>query len=111
MRELAPPTSEDLFAKALVDASADALIVLAPLGHILSWNRSAERVFGYSAAEAIGRSFEELTRTDEMADGEHSEPRETPNVEPKRLGVRRHKDGSFVQLELSMCHVDAEGFG
>jgi PAS domain S-box-containing protein len=111
MSELAPPTPEDLFAKALVDASADALIVLAPVGRILSWNRSAERVFGYAAADAIGRSFEELTRSNEMADGEHGEPRETPNVEPQRLSMRRRKDGSVVQLELSMCHVDAEGFG
>jgi len=44
----------------LVDESPDALLALAPNGRVLSWNRGAEAIFGYSAAEAVGHMLEEL---------------------------------------------------
>ena len=49
-------TAEEL--ALLVDAVQDyALFVLSPEGIIRSWNAGAERTFGYTADEAIGRSF------------------------------------------------------
>lgn len=44
----------------LLERQPAALAVLAPDGTILHWNRSAERLFGYAAAEALGRDFESL---------------------------------------------------
>jgi PAS domain S-box-containing protein len=40
---------------AIVSSSPDAMLSCAPDGSIQSWNAGAERLFGYSAAEAIGR--------------------------------------------------------
>jgi PAS domain S-box-containing protein len=40
---------------AIVESSLDAIIGLSPEGRIVSWNPSAERIFGYPAREALGR--------------------------------------------------------
>jgi two-component system cell cycle sensor histidine kinase/response regulator CckA len=42
---------------AVVDASNDAILSLAPDGTVLTWNRGAERIYGYSAQEMVGRNI------------------------------------------------------
>jgi len=49
------------FLAATVESSEDAIFALAPTGAILTWNRGAESLFGYSAGEAIGRPVSMLT--------------------------------------------------
>ncbi len=51
--------SEEKF-RALADAAQDAIIVLEADDQILFWNGAAERLFGYTKAEAIGRRFHSL---------------------------------------------------
>src|SRR5439155_19550870 len=48
------------FYKLLVEETPDGLIATSPDGKVLHWNRGAETTFGYSSAEAIGRSLNEL---------------------------------------------------
>jgi PAS domain S-box-containing protein len=42
----------------LVAAMGDAVIVTDVAGHITLWNAAAERIFGFTAAEALGRSMD-----------------------------------------------------
>lgn len=46
----------------LADASADAIISLDRAGHIASWNRGAERLFGYAAKQIVDRPLAHLLR-------------------------------------------------
>src|SRR5690242_1771250 len=48
---------------ALLDLSQDAIRVMAINGEILLWNQGAERVYGWTKAEAIGRNSHELLKT------------------------------------------------
>lgn len=42
----------------LVAAIGDAIVVTDGAGHIVLWNAGAERIFGFTAAEALGRSMD-----------------------------------------------------
>jgi PAS domain S-box-containing protein len=50
----------------IVESSEDAIIGRKLDGTIISWNRGAERIYGYSAKEAIGRLYSFLVPTDRM---------------------------------------------
>ena len=62
---------------AVVNASGDAIMRMAPDGTIQSWNHGAERLFGWTAAEAIGRRVNALlVPAERMA--EHEDALATP---------------------------------
>jgi len=48
---------DQFFLASIVEHSADAIISMTIDGHILSWNSAAERIYGYSGEEIIGRSI------------------------------------------------------
>src|SRR5215469_17268821 len=53
---------------AIVTSSADAIVGKTLDGMVTSWNRAAERMFGYSASEMIGQSIRRLVPTDRQAE-------------------------------------------
>ena len=53
---------------AIVETSSDAIITRAPDGTIRTWNAGAEQVYGYPAAEAIGRHISLLVPADHAED-------------------------------------------
>jgi PAS domain S-box-containing protein len=85
----------------IVSTSADAIISLSIEGEILSWNPGAERLLGYSAEEIIGLSEVILFPDGQEKDFEskYSHLREGKTVH--REGVRRHKDGTLVDVAVS----------
>ncbi|WP_255468013.1 PAS domain S-box protein [Reyranella sp. CPCC 100927] len=96
---------------AIVESTDDAIISKNLDGIITSWNRSAQRLFGYTPGEAIGQSImllippdrhdEELTILSRIRRGEHLDHYET---------IRRRKDGSLVEVSLTVSPVrDADG--
>jgi len=97
---------------AIVESSDDAIISKSLDGGIItSWNKSAERLFGYTAEEAIGQPITILIpadRTDEEPEivsrlrrGDRVDHIET---------VRMRKDGSLVDLSLTISPIrDAAG--
>lgn len=95
----------------IVESSNDAIIGKDINGTITSWNQAAERIFGYTAAEAVGRPvtlIAPIERTDEMPailervkQGEHIKHFDT---------VRRAKDGRLVPVSLTVSPIkDDEG--
>lgn len=96
---------------AIVDSSDDAIISKSLEGIITSWNKSAERLFGYTEAEAIGKSITMLIPEDRLEEepeiirrlrrGERVDHFET---------IRRKKDGTLLDISLTISPVkDATG--
>lgn len=95
----------------IVASSNDAIISKDLNGVITSWNRGAERVFGFTAQEAIGRPVTILIPEDHLD--------EEPDIlERIRRGemidqyetVRQHKDGRLLDISLTVSPVrNAEG--
>ncbi|MGH6924502.1 MAG: PAS domain S-box protein [Propylenella sp.] len=95
----------------IVESSGDAIVSKDLNGVIVSWNKGAERLFGYSAAEAVGQPItivipaeyqdEEPKILERIRRGDSVGPYET---------VRRRKDGSLFEVSLSVSPVkDAAG--
>ena len=100
-----------LRAAAIVESSHDAIISKDLNGEITSWNEGAERLYGYTAREMIGRSIAVLIPEDHTNDfpmilerlrrGERIENYET---------VRIAKDGRRIDVSLTISPIkDAQG--
>jgi PAS domain S-box-containing protein len=63
-----PAKEADRILAAVLDASDDAIIAADLTGKVFTWNRGAERIYGYSANEMIGRSLGELMPADHRSD-------------------------------------------
>ncbi len=53
---------------AIVNASQDAIMIVSSEARILFWNPAAERVYGYTAEEAVGKGLELFVPPDELAE-------------------------------------------
>jgi PAS domain S-box-containing protein len=90
----------------IVESSDDAIVGLTLEGLILSWNQGAERIYGYSAAEAIGRSKSILVppdRPEEIA-SILERLRRGERVEHYRTELIR-KDGSRIHVSLTVSPI------
>ncbi len=94
---------------AIIESSADAIIGNDLDGIVTSWNPAAEHLYGYTAAEMIGRPKVLLIppeRPDDFArmlehvrGGERVAPYET---------VRRHKDGTLIDVSITVSPIRNE---
>lgn len=110
-RERADETRDLLLLAAVLRDSNDAVTLLDLQGHILGWNRGAERMYGYSEAEALGMSAEVLA-----PDENRSQVREllralvagadVPSLEVRRLT----KSGQVLDVWVTVTRlVDERG--
>jgi len=93
---------------AVVASSEDAIVTETLDGSIESWNRSAERLFGYSAAEVIGRPIEIIVPPEVRATGENSSLRVLTGQTAKHfetIGLTR--DGQRIPISVSLSVVVA----
>jgi PAS domain S-box-containing protein len=92
---------------AIVDSSDDAIISKDLNGVITSWNQSAQRVFGYRADEAIGKTVAALLIPDDRQDEEPdilARLRRDERVDHFET-VRRRKDGKLLDISLTISPV------
>ncbi|PPC79236.1 hybrid sensor histidine kinase/response regulator [Pokkaliibacter plantistimulans] len=91
----------------IAEASADGIIGKTLEGVVTSWNCGAERLFGYTREEAIGRSILELVVPDYLV---HEEAEILASISdgepvPYKESVRRRKDGSLVHVAVAVSPV------
>jgi PAS domain S-box-containing protein len=94
--------------QAIVEHSDDAIIAESLDGRILSWNPAAERIYGYAAAEVLGRSARCLVPAERQAEwsgllarvaaGEHVAHHETE---------RQRRDGARLCVSLTLSPIRA----
>ena len=95
----------------IVESSDDAIVSKNLDGIIMSWNRGAERIFGYTAEEAVGKSItilipedrqnEEVDILNRIRRGERIDHFET---------IRQRKHGSLIAVSLTVSPVkNADG--
>ena len=91
---------------AIVESTEDAIIGKSPDGIIQSWNAGAERVYGYAAAEVVGRRMLEILPPDRQHE-------ESDILERMRSGqpmfhfetVRVRKDGKRIDVSLTISPI------
>ncbi len=91
---------------AIVESSEDAIISKGLDGIITSWNKGAERIYGYTESEVVGkpisilispgRADEELQILEKIKLGKHIEHYET---------IRRKKDGQDIHISLAISPI------
>ena len=96
-------TERERLFSAVVESSNDAIITKALDGTITAWNRAAERLFGFTATEAVGKRIDIIVPPDRRAEvseilyriarGEAIEHRET---------FRMHRDGHQIPVSLAI---------
>src|SRR5436190_3311533 len=101
-REISELKRQKRWFEALLELSLTAIATVDPQSNVISWNPAAERLFGYTAAEAIGRHIDHLIAND-------------PRVRDEALGIsaklaaggdtqivtqRTRKDGSLVDVQV-----------
>jgi len=90
----------------IVDSSYDAIIGKDLDGTITSWNRGAERVYGYSAAEVIGQSIRLILPSNvNVEEPEIAAATETGMRLEQFETVRRRKDGNLVPISLTVSPI------
>jgi PAS domain S-box-containing protein len=97
---------------AIVESSDDAITTIAPDLRITYWNRGAEKMFGFTAAESIGQPF-----TRNIAPESHEQAREVvarlmarPDEVVRFEGPNHRKDGKLVEAS-TVCFAIRDGEG
>jgi PAS domain S-box-containing protein len=92
---------------ALVASSGDAIMSVALDGTILTWNRAAERLYGYTADEIVGRPLSILIPDDRLLELEHKVAAARTGQNTRMETIRRRKDGSLVEVSLDAAPIRA----
>jgi len=108
-----PPVSESQqrerelqLARALINGSQDAIVCTSLDGLIESWNPGAERLYGYSASEAIGCHIQMLLLPqDHAAESRLLSQVRCGQTVPSYEASRRHKDGSLVEVAVTVSPI------
>ncbi|WP_164938284.1 PAS domain S-box protein [Bradyrhizobium guangzhouense] len=94
---------------AVVESSNDAIITESLDGRITGWNRAAERLFGYSATEAIGQSIYLVVPDDRKAEARGLLNRISSNESiAQHETVRIRKDGRQIDVVLNVSPLRSD---
>lgn len=106
MPHAAPDASGHL--AAIISSSDDAIISKSLDGMIITWNGAAERLFGYSPEEAVGRHISLIIPKDRLQEEHYVIGRIRAGLTVDHYEtVRQRKDGTFVDISLTVSPIHA----
>jgi two-component system sensor kinase FixL len=100
--------------QAVVDSAVDGMIVIDSHGRVEAFNRAAERLFGYSADEVLGRNVDMLMPSPYREEHDTYLSRYAATGRAKIIGIGREvqgrrKDGTTFPLHLSVGEITLQG--
>lgn len=98
----------------ILDTAVDGILVIDARGHIESFNRGAERLFGYAASEVVGRNVSVLMPPPDHERHDDYLKRYLSTGEARIIGLGREvkgrrRDGSVFPLHLSVGEMTIDG--
>ncbi|KGF69046.1 histidine kinase [Hoeflea sp. BAL378] len=96
------------FLAAIVESSDDAIVSKSLSGIITTWNKAAERLFGYTAEEAVGRPVTLIIPDDRLDEEPSILARIQAGDRVQHFEtVRRRKDGALIDISLTISPIRA----
>ena len=102
---------EKEYVESLLAISPVAVVTLDLAERVTSWNPAAEALFGYSEAEALGRTMQDLVLRTEMLREEGASIMQQAMDEggAHRITRRMRKDGALVDVEMFVVPLRSDG--
>jgi PAS domain S-box-containing protein len=96
--------------KVILDTAADAIITIDSRGRVRDFNKAAERIFGYAAADIVGKSVDTLMPAGDSVDHRVQIDRYIRTGQSRIIGIGREvkgrrSDGVEIDLELALSEV------
>ena len=101
--------------RAITDSAQDAIVMIDARGRVTFWNPAAESIFGYTAAEIMGREVHALlAEAPQIESHQRAFPEFLRTGEGRAVGrtlelPARRKDGARVEISLSLSAVSHQG--
>jgi PAS domain S-box-containing protein len=108
VRSARPPPADPKHALAalLVESSDDAMIGMNTSSVITTWNRAAERLYGYSAAEVVGKDASFMLPLDRLEEVDRIQAgAETSTGAREYESKRIHKDGHVIDVVIAVSSI------
>jgi two-component system sensor histidine kinase VicK len=104
----APRRTADIrqeLAALLVESSDDAIIGLTRASVVTTWNRSAQRLYGYAAHEVVGRNVSFLLPPDRLGEVDGIQRRAATDGGLEYETKRVHKDGHLIDVSIAASPI------
>lgn len=87
----------------LTERTSDAIISIDPDQKVISWNKGAEHLYGFTAEEAVGNKISDLVKSSALADGDNEIQREVA----LKGGAEFESNDTTRDGKSVYCHVSA----
>jgi PAS domain S-box-containing protein len=98
------------YVETLLRASPVAVVTLDPGARVQSWNAAAERLFGWTSDEAVGRLIDDVVANDQMREEALAlSQRVTAGGEAQLVTQRARRDGTLVDVQIQAVPITLDG--
>ena len=113
MADITQQSRQEAETEAILDTAVDAIIIIDETGRIETFNKAATQLFGYTAAETLGKPVSMLMPEPHRSQHDHYMSRYLTTGEAKIIGIGRDleavdQSGRRIPIHLSVSEVQSE---